>query len=90
MYVDHLPIYSSKKMLAKIWAQLPNNDPIKKQEGSASVTIVPATVVVPKVIGCIKIDIRTHCKYAQNSQQKSVPDLHGVTVAFLALKKWFF
>ena len=23
----------------------------------------------------------------QNSQQKSVPDLHGVTVAFLALKK---
>ena len=28
--------------------------------------------------------------HSQNSQQKSVPDLHGVTVAFLALKKWFF
>ena len=27
---------------------------------------------------------------SQNSQQKSVPELHGVTVAFLALKKWFF
>ena len=27
---------------------------------------------------------------AQYSQQKSVPDLHGVTVAFLALKKSFF
>ena len=26
----------------------------------------------------------------QNSQQKSVPDLHVVTVAFLALKKMFF
>ena len=26
----------------------------------------------------------------QKSQQRSVPDLHGVTVAFLALKKWFF
>ena len=25
--------------------------------------------------------------YAQNSQQKSVPDLYVVTVAFLALKK---
>ena len=27
---------------------------------------------------------------AQNSQQKSVPDLNVLTVAFLALKKWFF
>ena len=26
---------------------------------------------------------------SQNSQQKSVPDLHGVTVAFLALKNGF-
>ena len=26
----------------------------------------------------------------QNSQQKSVPDLNVLTVAFLALKKWFF
>ena len=28
-------------------------------------------------------------KIPQNSQQKSVPDLHGVTVAFLALKIGF-
>ena len=28
--------------------------------------------------------------HTQNSQQKSVPDLHVVTVAFLALKKMVF
>ena len=31
--------------------------------------------------------LSSHGIYTQNSQQKSVPDLNGVTVAFLALKK---
>ena len=34
--------------------------------------------------------LKEQCFEAQNSQQKSVPDLHGVTVAFLALKKNVF